>query len=163
MPPRRRRIWNIIPAIAAPVAVAAIIRLEPADLNLTHPDWNYTWQFARNHACDYTSLTLSALVLAYWFQQDLKTAGSLISKAITAALGIPPLSHAYDHILEATLVLIQKIKRDFNEKIRAQGLRQGRQQGIIHTLRLEHPDADDAEIQRLYEKVVANLESQLPT
>ena len=157
---RASRFWNIIPAFAVPVAVATFIRLEPAGINLANPDWTYTFQFARNHALDYTVLTLAVLILTYWFRENIQDAFALTGKAVTAALGLPPVSHGYDLALETSKMLFQKIKHDFNEKFRTEGRAEGMKDGIMLTLHLEHPDADKDEIQRLYQQVIANLDSK---
>ena len=42
-------VWKLIPAASAGLAIAAIVRLDPASIALKDPDWHYTASFAQEH------------------------------------------------------------------------------------------------------------------
>ena len=58
-------------------------------------------------------------------------------------------------------MVFQKIKRDVIESIRSdgrkEGLKEGREAGIKYVLRQQYPQADEQEIQRRYEEIIATM------
>ena len=158
-------VWKLIPAASAGLAIAAIIRLNPANIDLKNPDWRYTASFAQEHAFEYTVLATAVLVLAHWFKDDIHAGAVAIANAIAYALGVPPLSYAYALLLETIKMVLQKIKRDVIESIRSdgrkegreEGHKEGREEGIKQLLRQQNPQADEAEIQRRYEEAIAAM------
>ena len=166
-------LWKLIPAASAGLAIAAIVRLNPANIDLKSPDWRYTASFAQDHAFEYTVLATAVLVLVHWFKDDISAGAAIIGNATANALGVPPLSYAYALLLETLKMLLQKIKRDLFNSIRSDGREEGREAGreegreagreegreagIKHLLRQQNPQADEAEIQRRYEAAIATM------
>ena len=146
-------LWKLIPAASAGLVIAAIVRLNPANVDLKSPDWRYTAAFAQDHAFEYTVLATAVMVLAHWFKDDISAGATIIGNATANALGVPPLSYAYALLLETLKMLLQKIKRDLFNSIRSEG----REAGIKHLLRQQNPQADEAEIQRRYEAAIATM------
>ena len=54
-------------------------------------------------------------------------------------------------------MVLQKIKRDVIESIRSDSRKEGREAGIKYVLRQQNPQADEQEIQRRYEEVIATM------
>ncbi len=58
-------------------------------------------------------------------------------------------------------MVLQKIKRDVIESIRSDGRKEGRKEGreagIKYVLRQQNPQADEPEIQRRYEEIIAAM------
>ena len=166
-------VWKLIPAASAGLAIAAIVRLNPANIDLKNPDWRYTASFAQEHVFEYTVLVTAVLVLVHWFKDDIHAGAAAIANAIAYALGVPPLSPVYKFSVETGKMLLQKFKRDVIESIRSDGrkegreeglhegrevgLHEGREAGIKHLLRQQNPQADEAEIQRRYEEAIATM------
>lgn len=154
-------VWKLIPASSAGLAIAAIVRLNPTNINLKSPDWPYTASFAQDHAFEYTVLATAVMVLVHWFKDDIHAGGIAISNATANALGVPPLSYAYALLLETLKMVLQKIKRDLFDSIRSDGRKEGREEGreagIKHLLRQQNPQADEAEIQRRYEEAITTM------
>ena len=158
-------VWKLIPAASAGLAIAAIVRLNPANIDLKNPDWRYTASFAQEHAFEYTVLATAVLVLAHWFKDDIQAGatavGNAIATAAASALGVPPLSYAYALLLETLKMVLRKIKRDVIESIRSdgrkEGHKEGREAGIKQLLRQQNPQADEQEIQRRYEEIIAAM------
>ena len=158
-------VWKLIPAASAGLAIAAIVRLNPANINLKSPDWRYTVSFAQDHAFEYTVLATAVMVLLHWFKDDIHAGAAAIGNATANALGVPPLSYAYALLLETLKMLLQKIKRDLFNSIRSDGRKEGhkegreegREAGIKHLLRQQNPQADEAEIQRRYEEAITTM------
>ena len=154
-------VWKLIPAASTGLAIAAIVRLNPANINLKSPDWRYTVSFAQDHAFEYTVLATAIMVLVHWFRDDIHAGAAAIANAAANALGIPPLSYAYALLLETLKMVLQKIKRDLFNSIRSDGRKEGREEGreagIKHLLRQQNPQADEAEIQRRYEEAITTM------
>ncbi len=150
-------VWKLIPAASAGLAIAAIVRLNPANIDLKSPDWRYTVSFAQDHAFEYTVLATAVMVLVHWFKDDIRAGAAVIANATANALGVPPLSYAYVLLLETLKMLLQKIKRDLFNSIRSDGRKEGREAGIKHLLRQQNPHADEAEIQRRYEEAITTM------
>ena len=150
-------VWKLIPAASAGLAIAAIIRLNPANIDLKNPDWRYTASFAQEHAFEYTVLATAVLVLVHWFKDDIHAGAVAIANATANALGVPPLSYAYALLTETIKMVLQKIKRDVIESIRSDGRKEGREAGIKYVLRQQNPQADEQEIQRRYEEIIATM------
>ena len=150
-------VWKLIPAASAGLAIAAIVRLNPANINLKSPDWRYTVSFAQDHAFEYTVLATAIMVLVHWFRGDIHAGAAAIANATANALGVPPLSYAYALLLETLKMVLQKIKRDLFNSIRSDGRKEGREAGIKHLLRQQNPQADEAEIQRRYEEAITTM------
>ena len=158
-------VWKLISATSAGLAIAAIVRLNPANIDLKSPDWRYTASFAQEHAFEYTVLATAVMVLVHWFKDDIHAGAAAIGSAAANALGVPPLSYAYALLLETLKVLLQKIKRDLFNSIRSDGHKEGHKEGrhegheagIKHLLRQQNPQADEAEIQRRYEEAIATM------
>ncbi len=154
-------VWKLIPAASAGLAIAAIVRLNPANINLKSPDWRYTVSFAQDHAFEYTVLATAIMVLVHWFKGDIHAGAAAIANAAANALGVPPLSYAYALLLETLKMVLQKIKRDLFNSIRSDGRKEGREEGreagIKHLLRQQNPQADEAEIQRRYEEAITTM------
>ena len=150
-------VWKLIPAASAGLAIAAIVRLNPANINLKSPDWRYTVSFAQDHAFEYTVLATAIMVLVHWFKGDIHAGAAAIANATANALGVPPLSYAYALLLETLKMVLQKIKRDLFNSIRSDGRKEGREAGIKHLLRQQNPQADEAEIQRRYEEAITTM------
>ena len=166
-------VWKLIPAAPAGLAIAAIVRLNPANIDLKSPDWRYTASFAQDHAFEYTVLATAVMVLAHWFKDDIHAGAVAISNAAANALGVPPLSYAYVLLTETIKMVLQKIKRDVIESIRSDGRKEGREAGrkegreaghkegreagIKYVLRQQNPQADEQEIQRRYEEIIAAM------
>ena len=161
-------VWKLIPAASAGLAIAAIVRLNPANIDLKSPDWRYT-AFAQEHAFEYTVLATAVLALAHWFKDDIHAGAAAIANATASALGVPPLSYAYALLTETIKMVLRKIKRDVIESIRSdgrkegreeghkKGLHEGREAGIKYVLRQQNPQADEQEIQRRYEEIIAAM------
>ena len=166
-------VWKLIPAASAGLVIAAIVRLNPANIDLKSPDWRYTASFAQDYAFEYTVLATAVMVLVHWFKDAIHAGTIAIGNATANALGVPPLSYAYALLLETLKMLLQKIKRDLFNSIRSDGreegreagreegreagLEEGREAGIKHLLRQQNPQADEAEIQRRYEAAIATM------
>ena len=150
-------LWKLIPATSAGLAIAAIVRLNPANIDLKSPDWRYTFSFAQDHAFEYTVLATAVMVLVHWFRDDIHAGAVAIANATANALGVPPLSYAYVLLLETLKMVLQKIKRDLFNSIRSDGHKAGREAGIKHLLRQQNPQADEAEIQRRYEAAITTM------
>ena len=135
------------------MAIAAIVRLNPANIDLKNPDWRYTASFAQEHVFEYTVLVTAVLVLLHWFKDDIHAGAAAIANAIAYALGVPPLSPVYKFSVETGKMLLQKFKRDVIESIRSDG----RKEGIKYVLRQQNPQADEQEIQRRYEEIMATM------
>ena len=154
-------VWKLIPAASAGLAIVAIVRLNPANIDLKSPDWRYTVSFAQDHAFEYTVLATAVMVLLHWFRDDIHAGAAAISNATANALGVPPLSYAYVLLLDTLKMLLQKIKRDLFNSIRSDGRKEGREEGreagIKHLLRQQNPQADEAEIQRRYEEAITTM------
>ena len=157
--------WKLIPAASAGLAIAAIVRLNPANIDLKNPDWRYTVSFAQEHVFEYTVLATAVLVLAHWFKDDIHAGAAAIANATANALGVPPLSYAYALLTETIKMVLQKIKRDVIESIRSDGRKEGRETGrkegreagIKYVLQQQNPQADEQEIQRRYEEIIAAM------
>ena len=54
-------------------------------------------------------------------------------------------------------MVLQKIKRDVIESIRSDGRKEGREAGIKYVLQQQNPQADEQEIQRRYEEIIAAM------
>ena len=158
-------VWKLIPATSAGLAIAAIVRLNPANIDLKSPDWRYTASFAQDHAFEYTVLATAVMALVHWFKGDIHAGAVAIGNATANAPGVPPLSYAYALLLETLKMVLQKIKRDLFESIRSDGRKEGREEGreagIKYVLRQQYPQADDAEIQRRYEAAIATMGDDL--
>ena len=102
-------------------------------------------------------LATAVMVLAYWFKGDIHAGAIAISNAAANALGVPPLSYAYALLTETIKMVFQKIKRDVIESIRSDGRKEGREAGIKYVLRQQNPQADEQEIQRRYEEIIAAM------
>ena len=167
MPNIINHVWKLIPAASAGLAIAAIVRLNPANIDLKSPDWRYTASFAQEHAFEYTVLATAVMVLAYWFKGDIHAGAIAISNAAANALGVPPLSYAYALLTETIKMVFQKIKRDVIESIRSdgrkEGHKEGREAGIKYVLRQQNPQADEQEIQRRYEEIIAAMPNDAQT
>ena len=150
-------VWKLIPAASAGLAITAIVRLNPANIDLKNPDWRYTASFAQEHAFEYTVLATAVLVLVHWFKDDIQAGAAAIANAAANALGVPPLSYAYPLLTETIKMVFQKIKRDVIESIRSDGRKEGREAGIKYVLRQQNPQADEQEIQRRYEEIIAAM------
>ena len=154
-------VWKLIPASSAGLAIVAIVRLNPANIDLKNPDWHYTVSFAQDHAFEYTVLATAVMVLVHWFKDDIHSGAAAIANAAASALGVPPLVHAYALLLETLKMVLQKIKRDLFDSIRSDGRKEGREEGreagIKHLLRQQNPQADEQEIQRRYEEAIATM------
>ena len=154
-------LWKLIPAASAGLVIAAIVRLNPANIDLKSPDWRYTAAFAQDHAFEYTVLATAVMALVHWFRDDIQAGAAAIGNATANALGVPPISYAYALLLETLKMLLQKIKRDLFNSIRSDGREEGREEGreagIKHLLRQQNPEADEAEIQRRYEAAIATM------
>ena len=150
-------VWKLIPAASAGLAIVAIVRLNPTNIDLKSPDWRYTVSFAQDHAFEYTVLATAVMVLLHWFRDDIHAGAAAIANATANALGVPPLSYAYVLLLETLKMLLQKIKRDLFNSIRSDGRKEGREAGIKHLLRQQNPEADEAEIQRRYEEAITTM------
>ena len=154
-------VWKLIPATSAGLAITAIVRLNPANIDLKNPDWRYTASFAQEHAFEYTVLATAVLVLVHWFKDDIQAGAAAIANAAANALGVPPLSYAYPLLTETIKMVFQKIKRDVIESIRSdgrkEGHKEGREAGIKYVLRQQNPQADEQEIQRRYEEIIAAM------
>ena len=146
-------VWKLIPAASAGLAIAAIVRLNPANIDLKNPDWRYTASFAQEHVFEYTVLATAVMVLVHWFKDDIHAGAAAIANAIAYALGVPPLSPVYKFSVETGKMLLQKFKRDVIESIRSDG----RKEGIKYVLRQQNPQADEQEIQRRYEEIMATM------
>ena len=154
-------VWKLIPVTSAGLAMAAIVRLNPANIDLKSPDWRYTASFAQEHAFEYTVLATALMVLVHWFKDDIHAGAVAIGNATANALGVPPLSYAYALLTETIKMVLQKIKRDVIESIRSDGRKEGRKEGreagIKYVLRQQNPQADEPEIQRRYEEIIAAM------
>ena len=146
-------VWKLIPAASAGLSIAAIVRLNPANIDLKNPDWRYTASFAQEHVFEYTVLATAVMVLVHWFKDDIHAGAAAIANAIAYALGVPPLSPVYKFSVETGKMLLQKFKRDVIESIRSDG----RKEGIKYVLRQQNPQADEQEIQRRYEEIMATM------
>ncbi len=154
-------VWKLIPAASAGLAIAAIVRLDLANIDLKNPDWRYTISFAQEHAFEYTVLATAVMVMVHWFRDDIHAGSIAIGNATANALGVPPLSYAYVLLLETLKMVLQKIKRDLFDSIRSDGRKEGREEGreagIKHLLRQQNPQADEEEIQRRYEETITTM------
>ncbi|MDE2787658.1 MAG: hypothetical protein OXL37_13480 [Chloroflexota bacterium] len=150
-------VWKLIPAASAGLVIAAIVRLNPTNIDLKSPDWRYTASFAQDQAFEYTVLATAVMVLVHWLKGDIHAGAVVIVNAAANALGVPPLSHVYALLMEAIKMVLRKIKRDVIESIRSDGRREGREAGIKYVLRQQNPQADEQEIQRRYEEVIATM------
>ena len=150
-------VWKLIPAASAGLAITAIVRLNPANIDLKNPDWRYTASFAQEHAFEYTVLATAVMVLVHWFKDDIHAGAAAVANAAANALGVPPLSYAYPLLTETIKMVFQKIKRDVIESIRSDGRKEGREAGIKYVLRQQNPQADEQEIQRRYEEIIAAM------
>ena len=154
-------VWKLIPAASAGLAIAAIVRLNPANIDLKNPDWRYTVSFAQDHVFEYTVLATAVMVLVHWFKDDIHAGAAAIANVTASALGVPPLAYAYALLLETLKMVLQKIKRDLFDSIRSDGRKEGREEGreagIKHVLRQQNPQADEQEIQRRYEEAIATM------
>ena len=131
-------VWKLIPAASAGLAITAIVRLNPANIDLKNPDWRYTASFAQEHAFEYTVLATAVLVLVHWFKDDIHAGAAAIANAIAYALGVPPLSPVYKFSVETGKMLLQKFKRDVIESIRSDGRKEGREEGLHEGPRSRH-------------------------
>ena len=122
-------LWKLIPAASAGLAIAAIVRLDPANVDFKSPDWRYTASFAQDHAFEYTVLATAVMVLVHWFKDDISAGAAVIGNVTATALGVPPISYAYALLLETLKMLLQKIKRDLFNSIRSDGREEGREEG----------------------------------
>ena len=98
-------------------------------------------------------LATAVMVLVHWFKDDIHAGAAAIANAIAYALGVPPLSPVYKFSVETGKMLLQKFKRDVIESIRSDG----RKEGIKYVLRQQNPQADEQEIQRRYEEIMATM------
>ena len=110
-------------------------------------------------------LATAVMVLVHWFKDDIHAGATAVANAIANALGVPPLSYAYPLLTETIKMVFQKIKRDVIESIRSdgrkeghkEGHKEGREAGIKYVLRQQNPQADEQEIQRRYEEIIAAM------